>query len=462
MNIIQADMKVGEHPTSDILKDTYGQFAARLADFRKYREYYEGDHDFGDRKGAKVTVNLVRYGIDNLVSYMAGNAPNYIYKDGDKAAEEIIERYDKQNLKERESEIVRDLKIYGRAYELVYHSDEEGNPPRSAVVSPEQAFVVYDMTIDPDSVFGAIVRTVKGKDDKQKMIMDVYGPNWYEEWVSEDGGDWTRTRTPNDSTRFTRVPLIEYLNSEDAMSEVDNVMSLQDALNAVMSDRQDDKDAFAGAMLALYGFSIGLQTNEIKENRKVLKDQKVLQFEDRTKEGAEYLIKQMDETGAQTYSTYLSQTIHKLMRVPDFSDESFAGNASGVAMAYKLYGTHNAAKVTELYFGRGFRRRCKLYDSALHNALQNENTPTVADVTQMSIVFTYSTVVDPQAEAQAAEAYLRAGVSQETVLNNLSIVDNVEEEMKRLAKQKAEDLAREKTLMEDEFSREEPPADEEE
>jgi SPP1 family phage portal protein len=251
------------------------------------------------------------------------------------------------------------------------------------------------------------------------------------------------------------------------MSEVQNVIALQDALNSVTSDRQDDKDAFANAMLLLYGTTLGLTKQEIERNREQLKNLRVMAFENKN-EGAEFLIKQMDEVGAQSYTDFLSATIHKLMRVPDFSDESFAGNASGVAMAYKLYGTHNAAKVTEHYFGRGFRRRCKLYDSALYNALQRPEAVTRANVAGMNIVFSYSTVVDPLAEAQAATAYLNAGVSQETVLANLSIVDNVEEEMKRLKLQKAEDAAREKSMYKDEFGDpakkppQIPPADEQE
>jgi len=457
MRMIQVDMIVGDHPTPELIKDAWQQFAERLPRYKKYRDYYEGKHEFTvERKGARVVVNLIRYGIDNLVSYMAGNAPKYVYDEGDTAAEKIVERYDQQNLKEKESEIVRALKIYGRAFEIVYHEDTQGAPPRSAAVSPETAFVVYNLSIDPDSVFGVICRTITTADLKTEIILDVYGTNWYEEWRSKDGSSWIRT-VSDTATRFTRVPLIEYLNSEDAMSEIENVITLQEALNSVMSDRQDDKDSFAGAMLALYGQTLGLTNEEIKDNRATLKDMKVLHFENRNLEGAEYVIKQMDESGAQTYTETITAAIHKLMRVPDFSDERFSGNASGVAMAYKLYGTHNAAKVTELFFGRGFRRRCKLYDDALNNAIQQTSRDTTADVSKMSIVFTYSTVVDPLAEAQAAQAYLAAGVSQQTVLNNISIVDDVELEMERLDKQKAEEAAREKNMYADEFGA--PPAD---
>jgi len=443
-DMIRVDMRAGEEITSDILKDAYEQFKGRVGRYNRYRNYYVGDQDIlGDgNDGAKIVVNMVRYGIDNLVSYMAGNAPKYTFMPEDDAQmKEIVDLFLKQNLPDKEAEIVRGVKIFGRTHELVYHADGEGKPPRSVIIDPDVSFVAYDMSIDPDSVFGAIIRHKKDEKNDDTTIMDVYSNTEYSQWTSKDGSKWARGESAK--TRFTRVPLIEYLNNDDALSDVSNVEGLQDALNSVVSDRQDDKDAFASAVLALYGMPMGFSADEIKKNRDTLmKRLRVIQFENKN-EGAEYLIKQMDEAGAQTYTDYLTGTIHKLMRVPDFSDEAFAGNASGVALQYKLYGTQNMAKITERTIRRGFRRRCKLYASALYNTLADPGAEDQVDVSQMDIVFNYSTVVDPLAEAQAAQAYLAAGVSEETVLNNLSVVEDVKLEMERLANQREAQASRE-------------------
>ena len=45
--------------------------------------------------------------------------------------------------------------------------------------------------------------------------------------------------------------------------------------------------------------------------------------------------------------------IHKFSSTPDLSDDFFSGNASGVAIKYKLYGTETLTAVKERYFKKG-------------------------------------------------------------------------------------------------------------
>jgi len=448
--IIKVDLEVGQKPDAEMIEECFKEFSSRLSDYKTYQDYYSNKHTFTDKEGAKITVNLVRYCIQTIVSYMAGNPPNYVSGDGDANALKIIERFDDQNMRKKEAKNISNMRIFGRSFELVYHNNDKELTPKSVFLKPCKAFVAYNQAVDPDSVFGAVVRTVK-EDKKEVHIMDVYGPGWYQEWKTTDNNKWTLSTGSERTTRFTRVPLIEYVSSEDAMSDVEIVMSLQDALNSVMSDRQDDKDAFAGAVLALYGTALGFTREEIELNKKALKDTKVLHFENKTAEGAEFLIKQMDEAGASLFIKDLTEFIHMLLRSPNLMDEQFSGNASGVAMAYKLYGTQNVAKESETSIEIGFRRRCKLYDDALNNQMQAESRDPSADVSKMNISFNYNVTIDPASEASAALGYLNAGVSQQTVLGTLSIVDDVDKEMERLKEQKAADLARERSLMTDEF-----------
>ena len=55
------------------------------------------------------------------------------------------------------------------------------------------------------------------------------------------------------------------------------------------------------------------------------------------------------------------------MKVPDFSDENFAGNASGVAIRYKLMGMENKAKNIDDYFDFGLVQRNKLINEVLNS-----------------------------------------------------------------------------------------------
>jgi len=51
--------------------------------------------------------------------------------------------------------------------------------------------------------------------------------------------------------------------------------------------------------------------------------------------------------------------------VPDLSDEHFSGNASGVAMRFKLLGLEQLVKIKERWFREGLRSRLRLFASFL-------------------------------------------------------------------------------------------------
>ena len=58
--------------------------------------------------------------------------------------------------------------------------------------------------------------------------------------------------------------------------------------------------------------------------------------------------------------TRLNHDIHRFSGCPDMSDENFAGNASGVALRYKLLQFENIAGIKEREFKRGLQRRIEL------------------------------------------------------------------------------------------------------
>jgi len=68
---------------------------------------------------------------------------------------------------------------------------------------------------------------------------------------------------------------------------------------------------------------------------------------------ASFIHKEYDTAGVEAYKNRLYKNIHTLSRTPDVSDESFAGNASGVAMRYKQLGVIQQAKTKRRMFERG-------------------------------------------------------------------------------------------------------------
>ena len=56
----------------------------------------------------------------------------------------------------------------------------------------------------------------------------------------------------------------------------------------------------------------------------------------------------------------LAEDIHKFSMTPDFADERFAGNVSGVAIRYKLFCLEQKTRLKERWFTVGLRERARL------------------------------------------------------------------------------------------------------
>ena len=63
----------------------------------------------------------------------------------------------------------------------------------------------------------------------------------------------------------------------------------------------------------------------------------------------------------------LESDIHKISMVPNMSDENFVGNASGVAIKYKLLAFEQMTKNKERYMEKGLKERFKLFFYRISN-----------------------------------------------------------------------------------------------
>jgi SPP1 family phage portal protein len=75
---------------------------------------------------------------------------------------------------------------------------------------------------------------------------------------------------------------------------------------------------------------------------------------------ASFLIKQQNDAITENVKNRLNNDIHRFSGCPDMTDQNFAGNASGVAIRYKILQFENIASVKEREFKRGLQRRAEL------------------------------------------------------------------------------------------------------
>ena len=105
---------------------------------------------------------------------------------------------------------------------------------------------------------------------------------------------------------------------------------------------------------------------------------------------AGYIHKEYDVTGTEAYKDRLAHDIHKFSHTPDLTDENFAGNASGVAMKYKVLGTIELASTKRKAFEVVLYQRYNII-----KALENLSASGMSvDPNEISFVFTDNMPVD--------------------------------------------------------------------
>lgn len=437
--------------------------------------YYRGDQDITNKsKGSKIVVNFSRQIVDALAEYMCGTTPEYKDDANDQKNKDIINRMIELGLPDVEVDQLRNMGIMGLAYELVYHDTDPGDKSeasqtstsdvKSVFLDPLDTFVAWDNSVVPDSIFGAYVWVVENDDDTVDRHMRLYTQNSEEEWVAKSSdrsvsfGDFTQVyiRPHN----FGRVPITEYRTDKYYTSDIEEIISLQDAYNMCMSDSQDAQDAFAQVMLVLGGGAQLLdsykdtdlsESQQYDESKKHLKDIAVLELR-HANDTANYLTRQTNETEVKIHLDTIEDKLREMARTPNFNDESFAGNASGVALKYKLYFLNLKAMARQRAYSNGFRRRVKLFAWGMENAMMDSNFEPSNRIEDIDIVFHMTTVNDPLSDAQVLQTLKGTGLySDQTIREQFGLGVDEDTEIKRIAEQHDIETKRETEYLKNEF-----------
>lgn len=410
----------------------------------KNKKYYDGHHEIENRKrekeapNNKVTCNHAKDIADTATGYFMGNAITYS-NTGDQDIDPLLVAFDEANVDDVDADNALDISIFGLAYEYVYAKEGEAIPT-SKNISPLSTFIIVDDSIEENELCGVYYyKRQNSVDNSYTYVATVSTANYtYVLNIEDSGADITQTVTETPVAHFFGEPqIIEYLNNKEAIGDYEQQIPLIDAYNVLMSDRINDKEQFIDAVLVLYGAIMGDDEEEVSDAQKKLRENKLLELPEDAK--AEYLSRQMDENGAEVLRKAIKEDIYNFSHVPNFMDENFAGNVSGVAMEYKLLGLEMITKVKERQYKKGLRKRIRLYCNFLNmKAIQLEVGSIVAS-------FSRALPKNLQELAQIV-ANLSGNVSARTLLKLLPFVEDPDYEIEEVEKQKAEDVKRQQEL----------------
>ena len=362
----------------------------------------------------KIIANYARYITVLNVGYFMSTELKYTVNDENIDISAIIDKYIDNTMLEVDQSNAIKLSKYGKAYELIYVN--ENAEIKSKSISPKNAFVLKSDDIEETNEIGVYIA------DEENIYIYTKENQIHLNGLKEGA---VVEVTPHQFEGM--LPLVEYLNNEDGIGDYENVITLIDAYNKVVSNDIDNIEDFIDSILVLYGSDIS------SEQAKLLKETRGLKMN--KDERAEYLTKVLDEVGITAVLKRLRQDIHKFSFTPDMSDENFIGNSSGVALAYKILPFEMLAKTKEAFYEKSAKIRFQLYNLFLSKA---ENLP-IIPLNTFDIVFTRGL---PKNDLETSQMIgnLQGKVTNKSLISLLSFINDANEEDEKIKEERAENI----------------------
>ena len=362
----------------------------------------------------KVVVNYCYNIVQNYRGYLTGIDIAY---SSDKDIDQVFEVLNYNDVKQEDSNYLQDALVYGCAYEIAY-IDEWGKH-RFKTLDPKNVIPIYDDTLDQDLVY--CIRFWSNKiADKDFYIVEVYSKSEIKTYKS-DMGFQTFELIKEEPHYFGMVPITVFELNNDRASIFDQVMTLQDAYNKLLSAEVDDFESFADAYLVLKGM-MGTDPADLADAKRTRA------FMIDSDADVSYLTKNISDTQIQNMLNNINDNIHKIANSPDFNSDKFMAQ-TGIAMRFKLVQFENASSAIEAEMRKALQRRIELI-CAIGN-IKGDNL----SFDDVKITFTRNLPTNLTETAQVVNS-LRGLVSDQTLLSLLPFVEDSQAELDRLNQQK--------------------------
>lgn len=395
----------------------------RQKDLLKLEAFYNGDDDIGkivqgkNRIDNRVHTNLAYMICKNAVDYFIGEPASYSF-DKSFRESEYIDDLQFRNIEDAENKkLAKDCSKFGKAFELV--NIKEDKTLYFKRLNPMFTFDVFEASILEDRIANLTYYTYK---EKYSVITKgyVYTPEEIIEFTYKNRVVTFGERTPN---VFGKIPVVYYQNNSDEIGDYERVTDLLTAYNKLMSCATDDYESISNAILLIK------DTKQISEEaKKSLNSTRAIQLFSENAEMA-FINKTLDSNFVKTLREALREDILTVSNVPDFTDEKFAGNSSGVALQYKLIGFENLRADKEIYFKQALHRRWEIV--SLYPAKSFELK---RDDIKIDLFANLPSNIE--LDLQIAELYNAGAISKKTMLEKMQMVKDVDEELERMEEEK--------------------------
>ena len=388
---------------------------------QNYWNYYIGNQKIMRKQASdigkpcnRVMTNYCYNIVQNYKGYLTGIDIAY---SSDQELDMVFDVLNYNDCHTIDSQLLQDALIYGVAYEIAY-IDEEGKQ-RFKTLNPMTCFPIYDNTLNQDLKY-AVRLYMDDLIEKDSYIVEVYSDKWVRTYKSTMGFK-SFNLIKEEPHYFGMVPITVFQLNENRKSIFDQVITLQDAYNELLSAEVDDFQSFADAYLVLKGM-MGTDPEDLADAKRTRA------FMIDSDADVSYLTKNISDTQIENMLNNINDAIHKIANSPDFNDEKLLAQ-SGIAMRYKLVGFENASSAIEAEMRKALQRRIELI-CAIGN-IKGDNL----SFDDVKITFTRNLPTNLTETAQVVNS-LRGLVSDQTLLSLLPFVEDSQAELDRLDQQK--------------------------
>ena len=404
-------------PDAEALGAAVGEFLRTVRPERqRLYDYYRGEQsvDKGEtvrgRPNNRLRAPFPRYITEVHTGYFLGISPTLAY--GDAAAGAHYAALSRTlSLPHLYFDIGRDMSVCGIGFALVW---AERSGVRVCRCDPCDCFAIRSS--EAGSPLLATVRLFAGREGELRGVL--YTPELLVSFVWSGGGVTLGTAEKN---LLHTIPLLPFYNNCQGTGDFEMVTGLVDAYNLLLSGAMDDMQSVANAFLALYGMQGTTQKDIEQANRT-----RILALSEGGR--AEFVVKNLNHEALGQLEINLRRSILQLSMTPDLCDEHFAGNSSGVALQYKLWGIEQVRAAKERTFTDGM-------GTLLAALTAGERLLGCGvDLRGGEMTF-YKNLPQDYAALVSTLLSLSPLLSKRTILENLPWVADVQEELKRKAEE---------------------------
>ena len=440
-------------------------------------EYYKGKNvaisyrkkTDNNNPDAKVIISYGRKIVNTYTGY--GYRPKYItYKPNIKKTEEEIVQtelqehigqekiepiekifvneiqsiYNLNNEHIKTNRMGRNIAIFGLSYEILYIDSEleitNDNLPIKAIpkfftVDPREMIVLYDYSPEPKIIIG--IRYYKINDDEYKV--EVYYKNRIERYIryreKANGliSEWKLKQDikPIEFNFYKDVPIIACYRGDEIQSIMENVLTIIDSYDVLMSDSMNEFDRFAFAYLIMKRINLTNPIDKkdpVKSNQalKDLKRRRIFEGLDKDAD-VRFLTKDIPTAFIEYMAKKLKEEIHSQSHVPDFTQ--LTGALSGAAIDRLLFDFENLVSSDEADFDTALIRRGSLITDLLIRL--NQLPPNSDFATMINIQHKRNLPLDKNNYAIMAVQLVNAGFSRRMIVSQMpeDMVPDVEQEL---------------------------------